>query len=1206
LKPILLIGAAFLFCTNVWAQSPVITYSPATNNLLLGVPFYIAPTNTGGAVPATVYGTVGLFAGSTTNRAGILVDGTGTAARFNDMEGMGADAAGNIYVAESAGNDVRKITPAGVVTTFASDTKGINANLNSPDGVAVDLSGNVYIANYGGNRADNLNEGTIVKITPGGLVSTFATMAGPSGLSFDASGNLWVADQIGNTIKEYSPTGSLLTSVGSGTYAYADGTGLAASFANPSDVQVDPLTGNIIAVDYQNNAIRMVTPAGVVTTIAGNPLAPGNGYGYADGIGTAALFGNPTGVVNGNGNVIYIMDHDNHVIRRIMPGVIVTTIAGSTGQSNTINGIGTAAGFDHPVDMTINNAGTGFIIDGANNNIRTIVLTGYTIDKALPAGLSFDVTTGIISGSPTATFASTTYTITGFNTSGFSIATITLSCTAAIVNNWTGAGTSGDWGNAGNWSLGVPTATQITEIGVTAYTGTFQPVLSASSTVQSIVFGANNTPSLTINSGQALTVSAGLTVNASSAATINGPGTISITGNSSILPSASLTASSNAIISLGPSTLLTNYGTFTLTSDLNGSASIAAIPFGSGINGIVSVQRYLGALRGYRLASSPVNSGSQVSYSVNYVKNSLFVLGTTGTAAGFDGTSSADNLDLYREDVPVCNTSFTCGNFRGINNLLNGTGTTPTYTIDGDPSSGYAIPVGTGFQLFTRGDKTAGLAAETVPGFPATFVTLTATGTLNQGQVVFKNWYNGSSYLGDSNTDPRVGGFNLVGNPYASTIDMSTANGNISQTTGVYAPGVAFIYEYNASSKSYDVYPLANPSMRTGNASQYIASGQGFFILAPAVNTPLIFNESAKVPTQQVTGANSYMSSASALATAINAGNNAQALPYLKLKIALDTINNFEMFVAFKDSAKTTFDRHEDAPYMASASKAILYSLSSDNVSLVINQLPALNKQPKIIPLNMIVGAYGTFTISLDAIQSIPQLYDVLLIDNYNKDTTSLRRNPLYPFAVISGDTGSYSKRRFNLMVRQNPVYAYQLLNFTASKMPGSHRVEADWKTANEQNYTNFTVERSIDGGKTFSVIGGLPGTGAGAYSLIDNSPFTGQNLYRLKQEDINSTITYSQIVPIIFGDKDNSDMVQAYPNPAKQVISLNITPVSLDNTAYDIIITNSTGFVVKQAVSTNTVWSATVSELVPGTYLVKVLNQKDKSLVGQTKFVKL
>ncbi len=322
-------------------------------------------------------------------------------------------------------------------------------------------------------------------------------------------------------------------------FGLTDGPNSSALFYNPNDVQVDP-SGNIIVADYLNNAIRLVQ-GGSTNTIAGGT------QGNVDGIGGGASFNTPTGVALGNGNVIYVCDLSNNIIRRILPGGLVKTIAGNTGQKTTQDGIGTAAYFNHPVDMVIDPSGNGYFVDGQNNNVRKIILTGYSIDQPLPAGLSFDGTTGIISGTPAVAFSSMTFSITAYNASGYSAATVILSCTMPAINNWTG-GTSA-WTTASNWSQNhVPLTNETVEIGASAYSsGTAQPLINASTTVKSIIFGTNSSPLLTIGGTQALTVTNGLTVNPSSSGTIAGPGTIILSGNSNILPSGSLTASSDAL-----------------------------------------------------------------------------------------------------------------------------------------------------------------------------------------------------------------------------------------------------------------------------------------------------------------------------------------------------------------------------------------------------------------------------------------------------------------------------------------------------------------------------------------------------------------------------------------------------------------------------------------------------------------------------------
>ena len=217
---------------------------------------------------------------------------------------MAVDAAGNVYVADTGNDTIRKITPAGVVTTLAgtagqagsADGTGTAARFNEPDGVAVDAAGNVYVA--------DTNNDTIRKITPAGVVTTLAGTAGQAGS--------------------------------------ADGTGAAAQFNAPEGVAVDG-AGNVYVADTGNDTIRKITPAGVVTTLAGTA----GQVGSADGTGSAARFNDPDGVaVDGAGNV-YVADTINDTIREITPAGVVTTLAGSPGQYGSADGTGAAAQFDY-------------------------------------------------------------------------------------------------------------------------------------------------------------------------------------------------------------------------------------------------------------------------------------------------------------------------------------------------------------------------------------------------------------------------------------------------------------------------------------------------------------------------------------------------------------------------------------------------------------------------------------------------------------------------------------------------------------------------------------------------------------------------------------------------------------------------------------------------------------------------------------------
>lgn len=392
----------------------------------------LAPDNSGGTVPATIYGEVTTFAGS-----GSLgnTNGQGTAASFSTLYSITTDGAGDMYVADYNNNLIRKITPTGVVTTFAGSgsqgaSNGSPGTFNRPGGVTTDNQNNIYV----GDQDNNL----IRKITPTGIVSTFAgtgaqglqdgpvataRFSGPAGLVFDSSGNLYVADRNNHAIRKITPLGVVSTFAGSGVPGSADGSGILASFNNPTNVAVDN-ADNIYVTDQNNNKIRKITPAGVVTTFAGNgTLGRNDGF-----IGS---FNKPFGLVVDPAGMVYVADEFNHLIRRISPAGYVSVIAGS-GTTGSTDAIATAASFNYPADLTLDGLGNLYVVDAVGYKIRKVVVSGYAIDSTLPAGLSFDVRTGIISGTPTAVSPAKIYNITAYNGGGYSTTPVSIQVLAAL------------------------------------------------------------------------------------------------------------------------------------------------------------------------------------------------------------------------------------------------------------------------------------------------------------------------------------------------------------------------------------------------------------------------------------------------------------------------------------------------------------------------------------------------------------------------------------------------------------------------------------------------------------------------------------------------------------------------------------------------------------------------------------------------------
>ena len=187
----------------------------------------------------------------------------------------------------------------------------------------------------------------------------------PTGVAVTSTGDIVVSDTNNHRIRLVSPTGVVSTLAGQTTAGSADGTGAAASFNNPRGVAVIPSTGDIVVADTFNNRIRLVTPGGVVTTLAGQT------FGFADGTGAAASFKNPAGVAVTSTGDIVVADSGNNRIRLVTPGGVVTTLAGLT--SGFANGTGAVALFSYPIGVAVTSTGDIVVVDYLNHLIRLIV-----------------------------------------------------------------------------------------------------------------------------------------------------------------------------------------------------------------------------------------------------------------------------------------------------------------------------------------------------------------------------------------------------------------------------------------------------------------------------------------------------------------------------------------------------------------------------------------------------------------------------------------------------------------------------------------------------------------------------------------------------------------------------------------------------------------------------------------------------------------
>lgn len=561
----------------------------------------------------------------------------------------------------------------------------------------------------------------------------------------------------------------------------------------------------------------------------------------------------------------------------------------------------------------------------------------------------------------------------------------------------------------------------------------------------------------------------------------------------------------NAQLNVSPNTQLNTAELLTLKSSAIGFATVGSLTTGT-INGNVIVEVYFtGGVgkRGTRMFAPPVNETGMRAQGRSFyqqMKENMVITGTGDAANGFDpgNGSSQPTIQKYNEAALGSGSQFIA-----VNSLL--TGSVPT-----------AMP-GEGFFFAYRGNRLGYDPSNAVnsPKLQPTYVPESFspkfTGTLSQGNISVT--INNSNHAGDSNN-----GYNVVGNPYVSTIDwekvFATNSAGMDNEIKVIQPGGAIM----TRKKVGGVVTVIN-----GNAdnAQYLQPGQAFYVKKSSSGSKtFLFNESHKIssvnPGRYLTApVQNTLFSSLRMQTGVSQSTTNLTAGIVDFRIILsDDENSDETALVFKEGYAEAFDEF-DSSYLG-GSTVSLSSFTSDN------KIVAINYAPEIGTFNDIKLRTTTSVLTGSILEAPVKLtfpntqvlgeYDVILNDAYLNTKTDIRENPVYNF-VFDKNTAS-STNRFSLSFTKTAALTLDLVKFESQQL--GNFIKLDWTTSKERSSIKFEIEVSGDN-QNFTKVGELSGAGDSsvekAYTFNILGPKEGQNYIRIKQIYVDGSFNYSNVL---------------------------------------------------------------------------------------------
>ena len=627
----------------------------------------------------------------------------------------------------------------------------------------------------------------------------------------------------------------------------------------------------------------------------------------------------------------------------------------------------------------------------------------------------------------------------------------------------------------------------------------------------------------------------------------------------------------DGVLTLIKNVTLEANGKLTLLSEQNSTAAIATIPNGSKINGAVTVNRFItgGSVKPYRMwrmISSPTNKGGN--YSLADVIDDVIVTGYGGKKNGFDETSQNSPSAAIYDNT--------------------GNGFVAISSVD------QKIPIGTGIFLFFRGNRNNIPKKTIAPYSDPENTIINFTGNLNQGDI---------NVPLTGKAEPPTASFNLVGNPYASAINMNTLYGDNASFSN------SFVRIWSPKSNSYQTKNLESDDL-------IISSGQSFFvqfigggtltfkenckILSTQSASPFLFkpeNSLSDLPLKQASGGDNQKKLKSGR-------NNLTAMPRVKIQLKKPSSYNMdETCIAFDSSGSSKYLIAEDAYYLP-AEEIKLASLSSDNVNLAYNIMEEIGAE-KIVKLDVNAIKSDDYSLTFN-LSNIPQGVKIWLMDKYLNTQTPVSNGQTVNFAIDKSVPASFGAERFSIVFNQEPTLESVITDFKGKKV--NEGVMLSWAAKAGADGDYFQIQRA----GSDNIYSPLTSTvkvknELSSYVLLDSKPLTGNNYYQLSMVDKDGKkTTYSKVVSIYYDGISKAGFT-VYPNPAGEKTTVKYEGVSGDKNM--IKVANITGqFIYGKSVNESELqngFEINLGRWAPGVYLVELIDKTSNKRIDIQKLIK-